>query len=70
MNQTILWIEGMTCGHCVQTVQKALAAVSGVQQAEVSLTEKKAILRHSDTFDPATAVLAVEQQGYKAGLVP
>ena len=70
MNQTILWIEGMTCGHCVQAVQKALCAVTGVQQAEVSLTGKKAVLRHSEAFDPAAAVHAVEQEGYKAGFIP
>jgi len=60
----------MTCGHCVQAVQKALAAVTGVKEAEVSLTEKKAVLRHSDTFDLAVAILAVKQEGYQAGLNP
>jgi copper chaperone CopZ len=60
----------MTCGHCVQTVQKALSAVKGVQEAEVSLAEKKAVLQHSEAFDPAAAVHALEQEGYKAGFIP
>jgi Cu+-exporting ATPase len=69
MNQTTFWIDGMTCQHCVQSVQRALSSVQGVQQAEVNLSEKKAVLRHSDVFDPARAVQAVKQAGYKAGLV-
>jgi copper chaperone CopZ len=69
MNQTVLWIEGMTCGHCVQSVQKALFSLPGVQFAEVHLSDKKALLRHSGGFEPVSAIQAVEQAGYKAGLI-
>lgn len=30
-------VEGLTCGHCVQTVQKALSALEGVESASVDL---------------------------------
>jgi len=30
-------ISGMTCGHCVQTVKKALESIKGIQSAEVTL---------------------------------
>jgi len=30
-------IEGLTCGHCVQTVEKAVASVDGVESATVEL---------------------------------
>ncbi|WP_374208675.1 heavy-metal-associated domain-containing protein [Pseudarthrobacter cellobiosi] len=30
-------VEGLTCGHCVQTVKKAVAAVDGVESAFVDL---------------------------------
>lgn len=30
-------LEGLTCGHCVQTVEKAVAGVSGVESATVKL---------------------------------
>jgi copper chaperone len=30
-------LEGLTCGHCVQTVEKAVAAVDGVEAASVEL---------------------------------
>ncbi|MDQ0867359.1 heavy-metal-associated domain-containing protein [Arthrobacter globiformis] len=30
-------LEGLTCGHCVQTVEKAVTAVAGVDAASVVL---------------------------------
>ncbi|MCO4239818.1 heavy-metal-associated domain-containing protein [Pseudarthrobacter raffinosi] len=30
-------VEGLTCGHCVQTVQKAVSAVEGAESAFVDL---------------------------------
>ena len=30
-------VEGLTCGHCVQTVQKAVSALEGVESASVDL---------------------------------
>ncbi|AOT04674.1 heavy-metal-associated domain-containing protein [Arthrobacter sp. U41] len=30
-------IEGLTCGHCVQTVENAVRAVDGVESATVEL---------------------------------
>jgi copper chaperone CopZ len=30
-------LEGLTCGHCVQTVQNAVTAVDGVDSASVAL---------------------------------
>lgn len=30
-------LEGLTCGHCVQTVEKAVSALDGVESASVDL---------------------------------
>lgn len=38
-------IKGMDCAGCVQSVQKALSALPGVQAADVFLTSEKAVLR-------------------------
>ncbi|MDR3637231.1 MAG: heavy metal translocating P-type ATPase [Isosphaeraceae bacterium] len=58
-------IAGMTCGHCVASVQRALEAVPGVRSAAVSLAEGRADV----TLDPEQADLAhlkgaVESAGY------
>ena len=36
----ILLVEGMSCGHCKNAVEKAVGALSGVLLAEVNLAEK------------------------------
>ena len=41
MNQHTYTITGMTCQGCVAQVQTALAAVSAVTQAEVSLAQQQ-----------------------------
>lgn len=38
MNEITLTVTGMTCGGCVNSVQKVLTALPGVQSAEVTLT--------------------------------
>jgi len=54
----------MTCNHCVAAVQKALAAVPGVEQAEVTLQPGGATVRGSAT--PDVLIGAVKQAGYEA----
>ena len=49
MNEIILSVTGMTCGGCVNSVQKVLTAVPGVQSVEVTLTPGQARV----VFDPA-----------------
>ncbi|SDF05301.1 CopZ family metallochaperone [Sporomusa acidovorans] len=42
--ETILKIEGMSCGHCKMSVEKALQAVAGVVSASVDLDKKQAVV--------------------------
>lgn len=39
-----LVITGMTCAHCVAAVRKALAAVPGVMEVEVTLSPPRAVV--------------------------
>jgi copper chaperone CopZ len=68
MKTVELKVEGMSCGHCVTTVQSALIAVVGVAQVDVSLEEEKATVRADDAVADGTLVEAVEQAGYAASL--
>ena len=61
---TTLRITGMTCQHCVMSVTRALLAVPGVQSAEVSLEQRKAVVAGS--ADLARLVAAVESEGFGA----
>ncbi|MCP2500105.1 MAG: cation transporter [Deltaproteobacteria bacterium] len=60
-----LAITGMTCGHCVAAVKKALAAVPGVDAVEVTLSPPRALV----VCDPSRTTVdmltkATAEEGY------
>jgi Cu+-exporting ATPase len=57
-----LKVSGMTCPHCVMNVTKALQALPGVVNADVSLEEGQAVITGST--DQETLVNAVVEAGY------
>jgi copper chaperone len=61
-------ISGMTCGHCVKAVEKALSRVPGVTQVlRVDLAKGEAQLEGNPRFEEVVA--AVKGEGYEATLV-
>ena len=58
-------IEGMMCGHCVMHVQKALAAVPGVEEVAVSLDDKSARVKLNQNVSDDTFKKAVQDAGYE-----
>jgi len=64
---TELGIEEMTCASCVGRVEKALAKVPGVLQANVNLATERARVRHlAGVVSIADLEAAVGQAGYKS----
>jgi copper chaperone len=61
---TVLKIDGMTCGHCVAAVKKALEGTPGVESADVVLAEGRATVHHAGDVAPLLA--AVADEGYEA----
>ena len=59
-----LAVSGMTCGHCVQSVTKALEQVPGVEKAEVSREQGEAIVRGQ--ADSQALIDAIVEEGYQA----
>ena len=57
-------VEGMNCNHCAENVRKAIAAVEGVEQVEVSLHEGTASVAGSAKEDKI--MQAIESIGFKA----
>ncbi len=57
-------IEGMMCPHCEATVKKALEALAGVANAEVSHTAGTAVLSLSADVSDSDIKTAVEEKGY------
>jgi copper chaperone CopZ len=60
-----LHIEGMSCGHCLNAVTRALAALPGVELQSVRIG--RADLRYDEhTLDPTRIEAAVADAGYRA----
>jgi len=68
MSDTIqLTINGMTCKHCVAAVEKALAAVDGVEEViAVTLDPGGATVKGGASTE--VLIAAVKQAGYEASL--
>jgi copper chaperone len=65
MQKTTFLVEGMSCSHCENRVRKALSALRGVSNVEVSLENKTVTV----DFDGSAVTedqmkMAVEEQGY------
>jgi len=59
-----LTIDGMSCGHCVMSVQKALRALDGVDVEQVLLGS--AALQYDETKRTVEDILeAVRDQGFQ-----
>ena len=67
MERTTIEIGGMSCGHCVAAVRRALAGVEGAEVEEVRVGSA------SVAYDPRVVtaerlVRAVEDEGYTAAV--
>ena len=66
--RTVLTVEGMTCGSCVNTVTRALSRVPGVTHVDVDRSSGTAVV--DGDARPEALVAAVEKAGYTASLTP
>ncbi len=65
MKNLTLHIEGMSCGHCLNAVSKALGAAPGVEIGSVQIG--RASVRYDEaTTDPAKIAALVDEAGYRA----
>lgn len=69
--QTVtLAIDGMTCASCPYIVRTALLEVPGVERAEVSLADRRAVVTFDDVeTDIAALTRATEALGFPARVV-
>jgi copper chaperone len=65
MTQTIT-VEGMSCGHCEQTVEDALASVPGVESATADRGTESATIEGEAALEDLLA--AVDDAGYDASV--
>ena len=68
MQTEILKITGMTCGGCTSKVTRALTAVSGVDDVNVTLSPGEATVKYDERqTSPNQLKSAVNNAGYGVG---
>ena len=65
MEQVVLTVKGMSCGHCVKAVEDSVGALKGVQKVDVQLNDGKVNV----AFDSGQVSLeeikeTIDDQGY------
>ena len=65
MNRTTLEIDGMTCGHCVASVQKEIGKIDGVTSVDVDLASGRVQVESAAPLTDAEVVAAVDEAGYQ-----
>lgn len=66
MNKTTetIEIDGMSCGHCVDSVKRALEETEGVEVCEVNIGSAR-VSYDPDTVQRATITQAIEDVGFE-----
>lgn len=66
-----LTIDGMTCGHCVGAVEKALASVPEISATTVAIGSAQFTVREGAPAQVAgDAIRAIAKAGYRAAMAP
>lgn len=64
MKETVR-IKGMSCGHCVKAVEKALREIPGVEKVQVDLASGTATVETSGPLDMVEVRRKIEKAGYE-----
>lgn len=63
MSNVTLNVEGMSCGHCVSAVEKAVGGVGAA--AKVDLSAKTVVVEYDESKVSLSVIkTAIEDQGY------
>ncbi|GAF14682.1 copper(I) chaperone CopZ [Bacillus sp. JCM 19046] len=67
MEQATIAVTGMSCGHCVASIEKALTNLSGVDQVSVSLEKSEVDVSYNQELITINEIKEeIEDQGYDA----
>jgi len=67
MTETTIKIEGMSCQHCVMSVKKAIGALAGIEQSDVSVGN--ALVKYDDSkVKEGDIKKAIEKAGFKVSI--
>ena len=58
-------VQGMSCGHCVNSVQSEVSAIDGVTAVDVDLATGQVTVTSDTPIDAVAVTAAVEEAGYE-----
>lgn len=65
IHKDVLKVEGMSCGHCKNAVEKGVGALGGVEKVEVNLEEKEVLVEYNADLVTLEAIKKViSDEGY------
>lgn len=62
---TTFTVSGMTCSHCVNSVEKELGAIDGVESVAVDLASGSVTVESTAAISSETFAAAVDEAGYE-----
>jgi len=66
MEKVTLSVKGMSCGHCVKSVEGSVGELNGVQHVEVNLNEAKVTVEFDQNKVSLESIKeAIDDQGYE-----
>ncbi|PRQ03920.1 heavy-metal-associated domain-containing protein [Enhygromyxa salina] len=69
MNTTTLQVSGMTCGSCIEHIERALADLRDVQDTEVDLANGVVRICHTDAVTADQLAARISAAGYPSRAV-
>ena len=68
MAKQTLSVDGMSCGHCVETVTKAVTAIQGVKEVSVNLEGKQVSVDYEEREGALKEIsTAITDAGFQVG---
>ena len=58
-------VTGMTCGHCVSSVQKEIGGIEGVTAVDIDLASGRVEVTSQAAVSEAAIAAAVDEAGYQ-----
>lgn len=65
MDQSVIAVTGMSCGHCADAVRAEIARIPGVSQVDVDVDSGEVRIAAEPWPDTAALRAAVEAAGYE-----
>jgi copper chaperone len=68
VDRVTLKVEGMSCGHCVKSIENSVSAISGVDKVDVQLDSGTVNVEfNKDVVVIEQITSTIEDQGYTIG---